>query len=321
MAFDNRLPITLASGTYDITQPLINGLIDVEGVKLNVLADFISVDPIFRRMLNLEFEAAEMSTSHYLLARQRGIPIVAVPVFLNRLFPHSFLYKNKNAGIKGPADLRGKKVGLPQYQATRPMWVRGIFEDFYGVKRTDVTWVTDFPEKMDVKLAPGIKLERAPEGKTIDDLLAAGELAAAMCWYRPKFDNVVPLFDDTKAEEIQYYKQTGMFPIMHTVVVKQEIVDRCPWVPRCIVEAYAQSKRMWYRWRNRFAGGSLPLCKYDLLAQNTLLGEDPFPFNVEKNLKVIQTSARYSAADQFIKPIDDVGALWVQDVDTRAPTP
>jgi 4,5-dihydroxyphthalate decarboxylase len=280
----------------------------------------VSVDPIFRRMLNLEFDASEMSTAHYLLARQRGIPIVGIPVFLNRLFPHSFLHKNKNAGIKGPADLRGKKVGLPQYQATRPMWVRGIFEEFYGVKRSEVTWVTDFPEKMEVKLAPGIKLERAPEGKSLEDLVGDGELAAAMLWYKPKHENVVPLFDDTKAEEIAYYKKTGMFPIMHTVVVKQEIVDRYPWVVRCIVEAYSNSKKMWYQWRNRFAGGSLPLCKYELLEQNVLLGEDPFPFSVEKNLKVIQTSARYSAADQFIKPIDDVAALWIPDIETRAPT-
>jgi 4,5-dihydroxyphthalate decarboxylase len=254
---DNRLPITLASGAYDITQPLMNGLVDVEGIKLNVLSDFISVDPIFRRMLNLEFDAAEMSTSHYLLARQRGIPIVAIPVFLNRLFPHSFLHKNKNMGIKGPADLKGKKVGVPQYQATRPMWVRGIFEDVYGVKRTDVTWVTDFPEKMEIKVAPGIKLERAPEGQTLEDLVDKGELAAAMLWYRPERQkNVVPLFDDTKAEEIQYYKKTGLFPIMHTVVIKQEIIDRDPWVARCVLEAYSKSKNMWYQWRNRFAGGA-----------------------------------------------------------------
>ncbi len=135
MAFtpnDNRLPITLASGVYDITQPLINGLIDVEGINLNVLSDFINVDAIFRRMLRLEFDAAKMSTAHYLVARQRGIPIVAVPVFLNRLFIQSFMYKNKNSGITGPADLVGKRVGVPRHQATRPMWVRGVFEEVWG---------------------------------------------------------------------------------------------------------------------------------------------------------------------------------------------
>ncbi len=312
---DNRLPITLASGIYDITQPLINGLVDVEGIKLNVLSDFINVDAIFRRMLKLEFDAAEMSTAHYFVARQRGIPIVAVPVFLNRLFIQSFMYKNKNSGIKGPADLIGKRVGVPQHQATRPMWVRGIFEDVYGIKRTDVTWVTDFPEKMDLGVAPGVRVERAPDGKTNGDLLAEGELAAAMCWHPPQYDNVVPLFDDTKAEEIHYYKETGMFPIMHTVVVKEEIIDKHPWVARYITEAYSQSKNMWYQWRNRFAGGSLTLCKYDLREQNALMGDDPFPFDVKSNVKVVQTTARYSAVDQFIKPIDDVGGLWIQDLE------
>ena len=124
-------------------------------------------------MLNLEFDAAEMSTAHYLVARQRGIPIVAVPVFLNRLFIHSFMFKNKNSGISVPADLVGKRVGVPQHQATRPMWVRGVFEDVYGVKRTDVTWVTDFPEKMDLGCRPrgqggastGTQNQRGPTGR------------------------------------------------------------------------------------------------------------------------------------------------------------
>ena len=194
------------------------------------------------------------------------------------------------------------------------MRVRGVFEDVYGVKRSDVTWVTDFPEKMDLPVAPGIRVERAPEGKTNGDLLAEGKLAAAMCWHPPQYDNVVPLFDDTKAEEIRYYRQTGLFPIMHTVVVKQEIVDQHPWVARCITEAYAKSKQMWYQWRNRFNGGSLALCKYDLREQNALLGEDPFPFDVESNVKVIQTTARYSAEDQFIKPVEDVASLWIREV-------
>jgi 4,5-dihydroxyphthalate decarboxylase len=141
-----------------------------------------------------------------------------------------------------------------------------------------------------------------------------------MCWKKPEQNNVVPLFDDTKSEEIKYYKATGMFPIMHTVVVKKDIVDQYPWVSRCIVEAYAHSKRMWYQWRNKFTGGTLPICKYELIEQNNLLGADPFPFHLKENLRVIETSARYSAADQFIKPIDDVGSLWIQDVDTPTTT-
>ena len=102
---------------------------------------------------------------------------------------------------------------------------------------------------------------------------------------------------------------------MHTVVVKQEIIDKHPWVDRYITEAYTKSKNMWYQWRNRFAGGSLALCKYDLWTQDALLGKDPFPFDVKSNVKVIETTARYSAADEFIKPINAVGSLWMQDLE------
>src|SRR5688500_9986278 len=146
---DQRLPLMVASGIYDITRPLINGLVDVEGIRLNVLSDFPNVDNVFRRMLRLEFDAAEMSVAHYMVARERGFPMIAIPVFLNRLFPHSFFYRNTASTAKTPADLAGRRIGLPQYQVTRAMWLRGVLADQYGLARESVTWVTDFDEKME----------------------------------------------------------------------------------------------------------------------------------------------------------------------------
>ncbi len=313
--YDNRLPLTLASGIYDITRPLINGLVDVEGIRLNVLSDFPNVDNMFRRMLKLEFDAAELSVAHYLACRERGIPMIAIPVFLNRLFPHSFFYRNTASTAKTPADLVGKRIGLPQYQVTRAMWLRGVLADQYGLQRTDVTWVTDFAEKMEIEPAPGIKTELDRSGRDVNQLLADGVVEAAMSWSRPTAPNTAGFFADLKGEEMRYFQQFGIFPMMHTVAVKQEILDQHPWVARCLVDAYTASKRMWYQWRDFTRGGSMPFARYALAEQAKILGDDPFPFELAPNVKTLETVARYALEDRLItKPIADVTALWVQDV-------
>lgn len=313
---DERPLITLASGKYDITQPLLHGLVDVQGIRLNVLSNFPSVDNIFRRMLRLEFDAAEMSTAHYLIGRQRGLPIVAVPVFVNRLFPHSSFYRNVQTSPVAASDLAGKRIGLTQYQVSRAIWMRGILADQHGVDRRGVTWVTDFDEKMEVAVPGDIKLERAPAGKSLGQLLAAGELDAAMCWDKPGYDNVDWFFPDTRAEEVRYFRATGFLPIMHTVALRQDLVDRYPWVPRCVVEAYTQSKQMAYAWRNKTSGGSMPFARYLLREQAELMGDDPLPFDLEAAAPVLQTAARYAWEDGFIDRIDNVCDLWL---DTSVP--
>lgn len=308
---DHRLTITLASGIYDITRPLINGLVEVDGVKLNVLANFKSVDAIFRKMLNLEFDASEMGISHYLLAREKGIPLLAIPVFINRLFPHSYFFRNKASKVQVAKDLAGKKIGLPQYQVSRAMWLRGILEEEYGFDRRSVTWVTEFPERMNVAPAAGVRVEKVPEGTTVWALLGGGELDAAMWWAKPPSEDVDYFFSDLKSEEIKYFKKTGIFPIMHTVAIKKELYDRHPWIARSLVDAYAKSKAILYEWRNKLDGGSMPLAKYGLFEQGAVLGQDPFPFQLQPNLKTLEAAARYSAADGFIKPVPDISQLWV----------
>jgi 4,5-dihydroxyphthalate decarboxylase len=309
---DNRITLTLATGIYDIVQPLIHGLVNVEGIRLNVLTHFSTVDEIFRRMLKLEFDVSEMSLSHYFIARDRGMPIVALPVFLNRRFPHSYFFCRTDYQARTPKELSGKRVGLPQYQATRAMWLRGIFEDEYGLDRTAVTWVTDSPERVELGRAPGIKIERAPSGKTVVDLLLEGKLDATLFWSKPLTANVDNFFPDLKSEEIAYYQRTGIFPIMHTVVMNRELADRHPWMARYIVEAYSKSKNIAYAWRNKVDGGSMPLAKYAIWEQDSILGADPFPFDLKPNLKALETAARYSVKDEFVKPIGNIADLWVE---------
>jgi 4,5-dihydroxyphthalate decarboxylase len=136
-----------------------------------------------------------------------------------------------------------------------------------------------------------------------------------MSWSRPEAPTTASFFADLQGEETRYYQQFGIFPMMHTVAVKQEILDQNPWVARCLVDAYTKSKQIWYEWRNFTRGGSLPFARYALTEQAKVLGDDPFPFALEPNLKTLETVARYALTDRLItKPIADVSALWVQDV-------
>lgn len=309
---DNRIAVTLASGRYDITRPLILGLVEAEGVRLNVLSDFSSVDEIFRRMLNLEFDVSEMSLSHYLIARQLDKPLVALPIFLNRLFPQANLYINADSGIVEPSDLRGRKVGLPEYQVTRALWVRGILEDFYGVRKEEVKWFTEKSERVDLKPPPNVTVERIPPGETIGQMLASGKIEAAMYWRKPQSEKVKDLFQDPVAEGTHYYNKTKIFPIMHTVAMRRELYDRYPWMARSILNAYEASKKICYEWRNRYSGGTLPWLGSVIAHHNEILGDDPFPFNLKSNLHVIETLAGYSVNEALIKPVKDIASLFIE---------
>ncbi|HLC25838.1 MAG TPA: ABC transporter substrate-binding protein [bacterium] len=308
---DNRITVTLASGLYDITRPLVEGLVGVDGVRLNVLSKFESVDEIFRRMLNLEFDVSELSLSHYLIGRQLGKPLVALPIFLNRVFPQGNLYCNVDAGIREPSDLKGRKVGLPEYQVTRALWARGILEDLYGVRKEEIRWVTERSERVDLKPPPNVSVERIPPGETVSQMLIDGKIDAAMYWWKPQSEKVRYLFEDPVAEAVSYYKKTKIFPIMHTVAMRRDLYERHPWMARSILNAYEESKRICFQWRNHYSGGTLPWLGSVIARQNEILGDDPFPFNLESNLHNIETLARYSANEGLIKPVQDLPSLFV----------
>lgn len=310
---DNRLKLTLASGRYDITFPLASGAVDVEGIKLNVLSNFSSVDVIFRRMLTKEFDASELSLSHYLITDQVDKRFVALPIFLNRVFPHGNLYVNVDSGIKHPSDLKGKKIGLPSYQVTRALWLRGILKDDYDIEMNDVHWITEQNERIPLGSRPGLKVTVIPPHESLMQLLVDGKIDAAMYWNKPHSDRVRYLFEDPKAESVNYFRRTRLFPMMHTVVIKRTIYEQNPWVARCLYEAYRKSKSIWYEWRKSQSndGGSIAWIDSIIASQEQILGEDPFPFNLKDNRLALETLCRYSTADGFIRPVSDISSLFV----------
>ncbi len=299
-----RLKITLACGDYDRTRSLKDGMVEPEGVELNVVN--LPVDEIFHRMGRFkEFDVSEFSCSTYTVLRGRGEPLVAIPVFPSRVFRHSAIYVRADAGIKEPADLRGKRVGVPKYHMTAAVWIRGILEDEYGVAPKDLLWFEGGErsqmKEVDIQLPPAIRVTKVPGDRNFAEMLEAGELDALVGARRPApfaagSPRILRLFPDFRAVERAYYQKTGIFPIMHTVVIREELVRQNPWLPRNLYRAFVEAKQIAYQ---RLAETgiltfALPWLMAEAEETEAIMGPDPFPYGVERSRKTLETLAGYT---------------------------
>ena len=302
----STLTLTLACGDYDRTLPLRTGVVRPDGVKLEVL--FLEPEEMFHRMArHREFDVAEFSLSTYTVLRGRGEPLIAIPVFPSFAFRHSAVFVRDGAGILEPRDLVGKRVGVPKYHMTAAVWVRGILEDEYGVSPGDLHWFEGGEgaavKEVDVTLPPGLRHELVPGDRTLGHLLAVGELDAFIGARRPagaaNTKGPAPvrrLFPDFRRVERAYYERTGIFPIMHTVVLKEELAREHPWLPRALYEAFTEAKRLAYR---RLADTAvlpyvLPWLVAEVEETRALMGDDPFPYGVRRNRRTVELLAGYS---------------------------
>src|SRR6476660_1100192 len=248
----SKLNLSIAVRDYDRTRPLTDGTVQIDGVD----PVFMALDPeeiFFRAFRHAEFDVCELSLSSFTVKTALGnCPYVGVPAFVSRAFRHTAIYVRTDR-IKKPADLKGKKVGVPEYQLTANVWARAILEEDFGVKPSDISWVrgpitdAERPEKISIKLPPDVKLEDGPPGKTISQLLAEGEIDGFIAPRAPDLDlhkhpNIGWLFPDPTAAAKDYYKRTGIFPIMHLVGVRRELVGQHPWLPAALLKAFEQSK-------------------------------------------------------------------------------
>ncbi|MFQ6011405.1 MAG: hypothetical protein ACE5KG_04455, partial [Nitrososphaerales archaeon] len=174
--------ITIASGIYDLTLPLITGQVGAEGVDLNILTEFENINHAFLRMLgSAEFDASEMALGSYMVAKDRGDQrFEALPIFLNRHFPHENFFVKKGSSLTSPKDLAGKSLCMPSFQNTRSVWARGIIEDQYGVPGSEIKWLVQNPDRVEVKLPPEISVQRLPEGTSAIDGVEAGTIDAVI---------------------------------------------------------------------------------------------------------------------------------------------
>ena len=247
------VPITIACGNYDRTRAIMDGRVKVEGCAVTYLP--LYPEEIFHRQFVFgEFDVAEMSMSSYIRTVAAGASqFIAIPAFVSRTFRHSGIYVRKGAGIKKPEDLRGKRIGLPEYQITAVVWMRGMLQHEYGVKPSEIQWRQGGQEqpgrheRTPLKPIPGLDLKAIPENRTLVGMLRDGELDALFTARAPSSflageEHIERLFPDTRKAEQAYFKKTGLFPIMHMVGIRKTLAERYPWLPVSVLKAFMAAK-------------------------------------------------------------------------------
>jgi 4,5-dihydroxyphthalate decarboxylase len=294
-----KLKLSVAVGDYDRTRALIDSTVAIDGVD----PVFMTLGPeeiFFRAFRGREFDICELSLSSYTLKTAHGdCPYIAVPAFVSRAFRHTSIYVRTDL-IKKPADLKGRKVGVPEYQLTANVWARALLDDDYGVKPADIHWIrggieeAGRPEKINVTLPAGVRLDNAPEGATISALLEAGEIDGFIAPRPPSLvekghPNIGWLFPDPVAVAKDYFKRTGFFPIMHVVGIRRALAEQHPWLPGAVFKAFAQAKELGLKRLSDTSSTkvTLPFVEEALRDARALMGEDFWSYGVEPNRKVL----------------------------------
>jgi 4,5-dihydroxyphthalate decarboxylase len=300
------LPITIATWDYDRVRPLIDGRVRIEGCDVNYIT--MPVEECFERaFFHGEFEVAEIGFSPFLIALSRGpTPYVAVPAFLSRMFRHSAVYIRTDRGIERPADLRGKRIGVPEYQMSAVMWFRGYLQDEFGIAAKDIDWVQAGLEnpgrrdKFPLNLPEGFPLTSRNDA-TLSKMLADGELDGVMSARTPScfakgHPQIRRLFPDYRAVERDYFKKTGIFPIMHALGIRRDIYEKNRWLAASLYKAFLQAKRIAdaeFTETTALKIG-LPWVTAEYEATVEAMGQDFWSYGIEANRKTLSTMARYS---------------------------
>jgi 4,5-dihydroxyphthalate decarboxylase len=308
---DAEVKLDIAIATYGHTAALKDASVPIAGVAAN----FIEVVPIigaFRRMVrNVEFDVCEMAPTTYLIARARGAPFIALPIFVMRRFHHAGFVVRPDSGIKTPKDLEGRKVGVRAYSVTTGVWTRGIFTNEYGLNSAKVTWVVDDEEHVaSLKLPPNVA--HAPPGKSLAAMMASGDLQAGFTgpagigragppvgnWEAGAHTETYPeLIPDAAKVEADWYRATGIYPIHGTIVVKDEVLAKHPHIARALFDAFTAAK-LPYLDRLRAGVGSAPEdVRYRSFAP---LMSDPLPYGMAANRASIEALITYALQQQLI---------------------
>jgi 4,5-dihydroxyphthalate decarboxylase len=301
-----KLRLTLACWEYDRTRALADGRVRPEGIDLNYLN--LHVEETFYRMLrHREFDAAEMSLSSYTMSLSRGdSPFIAIPVFPSRFFRHSCIFVSAKSGVREPKDLAGKRIGVPEYQMTAPVWIRGILQDEYGVDSASGTYFTGGEEepgreeKLKLNLPQRFRISPIGPKQTLSQMLADGEIDALHAaripsTFRTRPDAVARLFQDYVEVERAYFRKTRIFPIMHTVVLRRELYESNRWIARSLYKAFEEARR--HVLENLYTTSALTTMLPWQIAQveevRREMGEDWWPYGFAANRRVLDTFLRY----------------------------
>ena len=311
-----RLRLTVACGDYEIVRAIKEGTVKADGLDLVMLTGMGPRERHWRMARHSEFDICEANVGAYFMERDHGVALTSIPVFLHRRFRHGFLFVNAKAGIREPKDLIGKKVGGTNFQPASNIWMRGILEEEYGLPHRQVTWVVERSEDVAFTPPKDLHIEMVAPGKKLDAMLAEGEIPAMLSPEIPRLflqgdKRIVRLFPNYKDIELGYFRKTGIFPIMHVTTIKQEIVDKYPWVPTNLVKAFEEAKNIAYR---RIANPRMvPIAwvRTALEEQEEVLGTDPWAYGLTPaNRKNLETVLRYTHQQGMIGKMMPLDSLF-----------
>jgi 4,5-dihydroxyphthalate decarboxylase len=300
-------PLTIALATSGLTKPLKQGYVATARTKL----DFVPVEqivPLMRRMVRgLDFDICEMAFTTYLCAKAAGKPITAIPVFVTRNFHHWAAFHGGKAGIKAPKDLEGRIVAVNRgYTVTTGLWVRGILQSEYGLDLGKVTWAPTDDEHVQEYRAPG-NVTYKFRGRPVDELLLSGEAAAAVGDVRADSADIKPLIVDARNAGVAWFRKTGIYPINHTLVVRDELLDAEPGLVQELVAAFTAAKVNYLAQLD--AGRDLSPADEAVIALRRVVG-DPYPFGIEPNRKALEAIVRFAVEQQVIPATISVDELF-----------
>jgi 4,5-dihydroxyphthalate decarboxylase len=302
-----EVPITIACGNYDRTRPIMDGRVKVEGCGVTYLPLYPE-EIFFRAFRYHEFDVCELSFSSYLRTVANGTSAyMGVPAFVSRIFRHSGIYVRRDAGIKTPADLRGKRIGLPEYQITAVVWMRGMLQHEYGVTPAEIRWRSGGQEqpgrdeRTPLKPIPGLDLQAIGDRQTLVGMLRDGELDALFTARPPSSflrgePHIGRLFPDTREAEMAYFRKTGLFPIMHLVGIRKTLLDRYPWLATSVYKAFCEAKALAMcdlRDVNALMV-TLPFLEAEALATMAAMGDDFWRYGVHENKGEIEALTGYA---------------------------
>ncbi len=319
-----KLPLTVACWDYDRTRALFDGRVQIEGCNTNYLSLPVE-ETFFRALRSEEFDVAELSLSSYTILRSRDeAPYVAIPVFLSRMFRHSCIYIRNDRGIESPRDLIGKTLGVPEFQLTAPVWARGILEDEYGVKSSDIRWRTggvETPgrhEKVEFKNELGIEIEPIPSDQTLNQWLLEGRIDGIVAPRAPSAftsgqPGITRLFPKFREVEKTYYAKTGIFPIMHVIGVRRELVEQYPWLASSVLKAFTEAKNLAVANLGELAAlkATLPWLVAEYEETVALLGKDYWRYGLSGNEAALDAFLKYHHAQGLSSRRMSVGDLFV----------
>lgn len=318
-----KVQLTLATSYYDRTIPIFDGRVPIEGCEINWIA--LSPEETFHRAVGYEeFDVTEMSLSSHSLTTARGdANYIGIPAFPSRVFRHSGIYIRTDRGIERAEDLKGKTIGMPEFQQTANVWIRGILSDEHGIDRGDVKWRTGGlaeagrAERTPIKLPDDIDVQPIPKNRTLTEMLEKGEIDAVfsprepLCFER-KSPHIGRLFPDYRSVEQAYWERTRIFPIMHLIGIRRALVEQHPWLPVSVYKAFLKAKEVALEELGLIGhlAATLPWCVAELHRTRTIMGDNFWNYGVDGDRHTLETFLRYSREQGLINRAVDPEELF-----------